>query len=348
MWQIQKLCNCGSCSEEEKHILPDEVPYSMIELAEASSDPRWGKAPHERTIEEHIQNGLVIVDKPPGPTSHQVTAWVKQIFQIQKAGHAGTLDPKVSGVLPVALQHATKALPCLLLGTKEYVALMRLHGDVEERDIRRVMGLFIGDIYQIPPVRAAVKRDLRIRRIHALNILEIDGRFVLYRVVCDSGTYVRTLCTDIGEILGTGAQLQELRRTRTAGFTEQMAVKLHDIKDAYEFYKEGDAEPLKKILLPMESMAQHLPKVYLKDSAIDAVCHGADVHIPGIVKIDENIAKGDTVCVFSLKGEAVCIAEAKMSTQEIAGAKNGAAFHPLRVLMPSGTYPKMWKSKEHM
>ncbi|MGC8912561.1 MAG: RNA-guided pseudouridylation complex pseudouridine synthase subunit Cbf5 [Thermoplasmata archaeon] len=317
----------------------------MIELCKAETDPKWGKPPHMRTVEEHIQNGLIIIDKPPGPTSHQVTAWVKQIFSIPKAGHAGTLDPKVSGVLPVSLKNATKALPCLLIGTKEYVALMRLHGDINEDSLRKVFLRFIGDIYQLPPVRAAVKRELRIRKIHALNILEIDGRLVLFRVVCDSGTYVRTLCTDIGEALGVGAQLQELRRVRTAGFTEEEAVKLHEVKDAYEFYKEGDIEPLKKILQPMESMLQHLPKVYLKDSAVDAVCHGADINVPGIVRLSENIEKGSVVGVFSLKDEGVCFAEAKMGSMEIANAKKGIALHPLRVLMPPGTYPKMWKNK---
>ncbi|MEM3396506.1 MAG: RNA-guided pseudouridylation complex pseudouridine synthase subunit Cbf5 [Thermoplasmata archaeon] len=318
----------------------------MLVLSETEADPRWGKPPEMRSIEEHIQNGLVIVDKPRGPTSHQVTAWVKQIFGLSRAGHAGTLDPKVSGVLPVALENATKALPCLLLGTKEYIALLRLHGDVKESEIRRVMAKFVGEIYQLPPVRAAVKRELRVRKIHALNVLEIDGKFVLFRVVCDSGTYVRTLCTDIGDVLGVGAQMQELRRLRTANFTESQAVKLQDLKDAYEFYKEGNPELLRKVILPVEAMLEHLPKVILKDSAVDAVCHGADVHVPGIAKIGENIAKGDVVGVFTLKGEAVCFAEAKMSSEGVVNAKTGVAFHPLRVLMHRGTYPRMWKHKE--
>lgn len=318
----------------------------MIVLSEYETDPRWGKPPEMRTMEEHIHNGLVIVDKPQGPTSHQVTAWVKQIFGLSKAGHAGTLDPKVSGVLPVALENATKALPCLLLGTKEYIALMRLHGEAKESDIRKVMAKFTGEIYQIPPVRAAVKRELRVRKIHALNLLEIAGKFVLFRVVCDSGTYVRTLCTDIGEVLGVGAQMQELRRVRTANFTEGHAVKLQDLKDAWEFYKEGNAENLGKLILPLEAMLEHLPKVIIKDSAVDAVCHGADVHVPGISKLSENIGRGEIVGVFTLKGEAVCFAEAKMDAMEMQNAKKGIGFRPIRVLMRRGTYPKMWKHKE--
>lgn len=320
----------------------------MIVISEAETDERWGKAPELRSIEERIRNGVVIVDKPPGPTSHQVTAWVKQMFWLSKAGHAGTLDPKVSGVLPVALENATKALPALLYGTKEYVGLMRLHGDCKEEAIRRVFSKFTGDIYQLPPVRAAVKRELRVRKIHALNILEIEERFVLFRVVCDSGTYVRTLCTDMGDVLGCGAQMQELRRIRTADFTESSAVKLHDLKDALEFYKEGDEKALKNLLLPMEAMLQHLPKVVIKDSAVDAVCHGAEVHVPGIAKLSPGIAKGEIAGVFTLKGEAVALAEARMSTEEIMGAKNGIAFTPLRVLMARGTYPRLWKRKNYM
>jgi len=221
----------------------------MIVISEAETDERWGKPPELRSIEERLQNGLVIVDKPPGPTSHQVTAWIKQMFGLSKAGHAGTLDPKVSGVLPIALEKATRALPAMLYGTKEYVALMRLHAHRDEEAIRKAFSRFIGDIYQIPPVRAAVKRELRVRRIHSLSILEIDGRLVLFRVVCDSGTYVRTLCTDIGELLGCGAQMQELRRVRTASFGEDSAVKLQDLKDALEFYKEGDEKMLRSVLL---------------------------------------------------------------------------------------------------
>ena len=195
-------------------------------------DSEWGTRPEERSIAERIRLGVAIVDKPGGPTSHQVSAWVRDMFGVPKAGHSGTLDPRVTGVLPVALADATRAVEAVLEGDKEYVGVMQLHQDVDERRVRSMMARFVGEIYQIPPIRSAVKREQRTRHVYDLEPLEVDGRNVLFRVRCESGTYIRTLCADIGDALGVGANMVDLRRTRAATFGEADAHPLNAFRDA--------------------------------------------------------------------------------------------------------------------
>lgn len=305
-------------------------------------DARAGKRPSERTIEELLEAGTIIMDKPMGPTSHQATAWVRDILHIEKIGHGGTLDPKVSGVLPIATGRAVRALNLTLRSDKEYVCLMRLHRDRKEEDVRRVMGTFVGRIYQTPPVRSAVKRQMRIRTIHTLNILEIRGRDILFRVECDAGTYIRTLCVDIGDALGVGASMEDLRRTRSGNMTEDKAVTLQDIKDAYVEWKEGDERWLRSMLLPIEVLFDPLPKIIVKDSAVDAVCHGADLAAVGVARVDAEINKDAMVAIFTAKGEAIAVGTASMTAEEMVRAKEGVAVSTDRVYMPAGTYPKMW------
>src|SRR5437879_946722 len=145
-------------------------------------DSKHGTRPEERSIGERIRLGVAIVDKPAGPTSHQVSAWVRDMFAVPKAGHSGTLDPRVTGVLPVALADATRAVEAVLAGDKEYVGVMQLHQDVEERRVRSMMARFVGALYQIPPVRSAVKREQRTRIVYELEPIDVDGRTILFRV----------------------------------------------------------------------------------------------------------------------------------------------------------------------
>ena len=303
-----------------------------------------GTAPEDRPIDEYVRKGIVIIDKPKGPTSHQVSAWVRNMVGAEKAGHGGTLDPNVSGVLPIAFEDSLKALQVLLLDTKEYVAIMKLHGQADKKHIEKVFEEFTGPIYQTPPVRAAVKRERRIRTIHEMELLESRANSVLFRVVCESGTYIRTLCVDMGDALAVGGHMLELRRTRTARFDEGHLVKMQELKDAFvAYHEEGDEKPLRSCVLPFERMLDHLPKVFVKDSAVDAVCHGADVAVPGINKIEGNFDKGDIVAVLSQKSEGIAIGEAKMPSSQILETKKGSAINLTRVFMAPGTYPMLWK-----
>ena len=206
--------------------------------AQAQTNPHYGKPPQKRTIPELVQTGIINLDKPGGPTSHQVTAWIKEILPVDKIGHGRTLDPNVTGVLPIGLQNATKILGILHHVAKEYVCVMKIHQQTSEKKIQETCLSFIGDIYQIPPREAAVKRQKRLRKIYYLHILEIKGQKVLFRVACQAGTYIRTLCTDIGKQLGTGAHMAELRRTRSGLYTENQSHTIHEILDNYLFWKE--------------------------------------------------------------------------------------------------------------
>jgi H/ACA ribonucleoprotein complex subunit 4 len=321
----------------------------MITVAEESTDSSHGFEPSKRPISLYLNYGLIPLDKTRGPTSHEVVAWVRRMMGIEKAGHSGTLDPGVSGVLPIGLGHATKALSLLLLFPKEYVAVMRIHSSVPRAEVDRVVKEFTDEIFQKPPQRSSVKRQVRSRRIHEMEILEQQGNLFLVRVLCQSGTYIRKLIYDMGEVLAVGATMVELRRTKVGPLTEEKGlVTLHDLYDAVCRMKEGDESRIRAVVMPVENTITGIKRVVIKDAAVDAICHGAMLAVPGILSISPGIEKGQTVVLLSAKGELVAIAEAKMSTDEVLGTKKGIAFPVKRVVMDQGTYPKMWKkASEH-
>ena len=327
--------------------LPSEAERKLVRKSGAWTNPAYGSYPEQRPILEYLEKGVVNIDKPKGPTSHEVAAWVKAIVGAHTAGHAGSLDPKVTGLLPTLLGKATKAVPALRLSGKEYICLLKLHREMPPKLVRKVCAEFTGPVYQMPPIKSAVKRVLRVRTIYYLEVLEIEGNSVLFRVGCEAGTYIRKLCHDIGLALGCGGHMQELRRTKAGPFTEKTLVTLQELKDAYVFWKEdGDESELRRVIMPMESAVSHLPKILLRDSAVDAICSGASLAVPGITSLDSNLAKGDLTALFTLKGELVALAKAEMSTEEILKASTGLAATPIRVMMEAGTYPKGWAKKE--
>jgi len=329
---------------EKVRMLPSLKQRKRLIKASATTNVHYGKTPSQRTVRELLQNGFINLDKPAGPTSHQVVSWVKEILEIEKAGHGGTLDPAVTGVLPIALGDAARALQVLLVAGKEYIALMKLHKQVDEKKIREVCTSFVGEISQMPPVRSAVKRVRRTREVYYLDILEIQGTEVLFRVGCEAGTYIRTLCVDIGKKLGCGAQLAELRRTRVGTITEDFAVNLQDVKDAYVFWKEEDDESeLRRTILSMERLLEVVPTIVVRDSAIDALCHGANLAVPGVVEIDEDIKVGDIAAVVSLKGEGVALVKMEIPSAQVIEKDTGLCASLERVLMNKGTYPSIWK-----
>ena len=303
------------------------------------TDERFGKRPEERSIEEIIQCSLIIVDKHEGPTSHQVSLWTKEIFNAKKVGHIGTLDPKVTGVLPVLLNDAVKTAPLFQKLEKEYVGIMHLHKDFDVWKLKEIISKkFIGKIVQIPPKKAAVARRPREREIKSFDILEVEGRDVLFQTRVEAGTYIRKLVWDIGVEVGIGAHMAELRRIRVGNFTEDSSHSLVEIRDAFEFWKEGDERYLRKILIPIEFAIDHVKKVFVKDSAIEAICNGAPLYPIGIVRIQESIVEGEQIAIMSLKNELVAIGIAKMNSKKMYEAKKGVAVRIDRVIMKKGTY----------
>ncbi len=293
-----------------------------------------------------LNSAVIIIDKHSGPTSHQVTAWVREIFNVKNAGHSGTLDPAVTGVLPVALENATKSMPVLTRLDKEYVGVMHLHKEVPEDILRNVIiEKFIGKIRQRPPVKSAVARVEREREIYFFDILEIGGKDVLFKVGCEAGTYIRKLCHDMGLTLKVGAHMSELRRTKVGDFTEEQSHSLVEIKDAYEFWKENkDETNLRKILIPVEYATMHVKRVFVKDSAVDAICNGSPLYPKGITRIQKDVIRGETVAIMTLKEELIALGISKMTSEEMLKRKTGVAVRVDRVLMTRGIYPKWSKA----
>lgn len=273
-----------------------------------------------------LERGVVNIDKPAGPTSHQVAAWVRDLAAVDKASHTGTLDPAVTGCLPILLGRSARISDLFRGQPKTYVFVLQLHDDVA--GVESVFEEFTGEVYQRPPVRSSVKRRVRVRRIHELEPLEIDGQRVLGRVECEAGTYVRKLCHDVGLALGVGAHMQELRRVATGPFDVEDAVYLQDLVDALE---EG-GEALRDVVDPIEDWLGAYPSIRVKDSAVDAVAHGAPLYRPGVLAMDAE--PGETAVVYSEGGEAICTGEVVDD--------GDVMLRPNHVLVEPGEYPRGW------
>jgi H/ACA ribonucleoprotein complex subunit 4 len=326
-------------------MLPSELKKQekkeLLTKKEYETNPSYGSNPDERKTEEIINYGVVNIDKPEGPTSHQVSFFVQEILGIERSGHAGTLDPRVTGVLPVTLGKATRIVEYLLKAGKEYVCLMHIHKSIPEEKIREVMDKFIGKINQLPPKKSSVKRQERERTIYYLEILEIEGQDILFKVGTQAGTYIRKLCHDMGQRLEVGAHMSELRRTKAATFDESTLATLHELKDAFHYYKNGNDKFLRKLVQPVEKVIEYFPKIYVIDTSVDSLCHGSTLKIPGISKLDSNISKNDIITIMTLKNELIGMGIALMSTEEIKEKNKGIAAKMDKVFMQVGLYPKL-------
>jgi len=231
---------------------------------------------------------------------------------------------------------------------KEYVMVVQLHQPVSENKLREVFSKFVGEIYQRPPLRSSVKRTIRIRRIHYIDLIEYNGKYALVRVRCQAGTYMRKLAHDIGLILGVGAHMRELRRTRTGPFKEdETLVKMQDLSEAiYMWREEGDERYLRRIILPVEVAVSHLPKIVIRDTAVDAIAHGASLAVPGITRLTNNIVKGSLVAILTLKGELVALGEALYGADQIASMNKGIVVKIKRVYIEPGIYPVAWRKRK--
>ena len=315
------------------------VEREILTKKTANTNPGYGCEPEKRPVEQLITYGVVNINKPAGPTSHQVSAWVQNILGINKSGHSGTLDPAVTGVLPIALGKATRIVQLLIPAGKEYIALMHLHKLVDEKKLKEVLNAFVGIITQLPPIKSAVKRKERARKIYYLEVLEIDGQDVLFKVGCEAGTYIRKLCHDIGQRLMVGAHMAELRRTRAGPFDEGGAVILHNLADAYWYWKNENNETLiREYVKPVEYSIAHLPALWVLDTTVGTLCHWADLKIPGISKLHSGIIKDETVVVLTLKNELIGIGTAKMPSEDIIKKDKGVAVKINKVFMEPGIY----------
>lgn len=288
--------------------------------------------PPKRNIKELLTFGIINIDKPPGPTSHQTADYTKQILNIDKAGHGGSLDPKRTGVLPTFLQKATRLSHLLLKGKKEYVGTLYLHEKTNKDKIKNtIKEHFTGTITQKPPIKSSVKRKARKRKIHQFKILEVKEQDVLFKISCEAGTYIRKICHDLGEKLGIGAHMTDLRRTKASNFTEENSTTLHELKDAYTFWKENhNTKEIEKHILPPEKAIQKLPKTWIYNSAIESISNGMDLAIPGINKTNP-LKEGEETAILDRNNKLIALGTATKNTEEIQEEDQGIAIQTEKV-----------------
>jgi H/ACA ribonucleoprotein complex subunit 4 len=308
-----------------------------------------GHSPLKRPLDDYVRYGVINLDKPANPSSHEVVAWIKRILRVEKTGHSGTLDPKVTGCLLVCIQRATRLVKSQQGAGKEYVAVVRLHSAVEdESKLAKAIETLTGALFQRPPLIAAVKRRLRVRTIYQSKLVEFDKdrNLGVFWVDCEAGTYIRTLCVHLGLLLGVGGHMQELRRVRSGLLTENAVdglVTCHDILDAQYLYDTTkDESYLRRIIQPLEVLLTKNKRVVVKDSAVNAICYGAKFMIPGLLRYEEGIEVGEEIVMMTTKGEAIALGIAQMSTADMASCDHGVVAKIKRVIMERDTYPRRW------
>ncbi|KAF9056296.1 pseudouridine synthase [Panaeolus papilionaceus] len=306
-----------------------------------------GCSPLKRDITSYVKSGVINLDKPSNPSSHEVVAWLRRILRVEKTGHSGTLDPKVTGCLIVCIDRATRLVKSQQGAGKEYVCVLRLHAGLPNpAALPRALQTLTGALFQRPPLISAVKRQLRIRTIHESKLLEFDEKRNLgvFWVSCEAGTYIRTLCVHLGLVLGVGGHMQELRRVRSGAMGENdEMVTMHDVMDAQWVYDNTrDESYLRRVIKPLETLMVGYKRIVVKDSAVNAVCYGAKLMIPGLLRYEADISLNEEVVLMTTKGEAIALAIAQMSTVELATCDHGVVAKVKRCIMERDTYPRRW------
>lgn len=312
----------------------------------------FGCSPSQRSLREYIKAGVLSLDKPSNPSSHEVVSWIKKIIRADKTGHSGTLDPKVTGCLTVCIERATRLVKSQQSAGKEYVCVFKLNTPATtDKKIAKALEKLTGPCFQRPPLICAVKRQLRIRTIYELNLIEYDSDRGLgvFWVSCEAGTYVRTLCEHLGLLLGTGGVMQELRRVRSGIHAESDGlVTMHDVLDAqWMFDNHKDESYLRKVIKPLESLLTGHKRIMIKDSAVNAVCYGAKLMLPGVLRFDEGIEMGEEIVVITTKGEAVCLGYSYLTSSTMKTCDHGTIAKIKRVLMERDLYPRKWGLGPH-
>ncbi|KAK8496960.1 hypothetical protein V6N13_126013 [Hibiscus sabdariffa] len=306
-----------------------------------------GFSPLKRPLAEYIRYGILNLDKPSNPSSHEVVAWIKRILRVEKTGHSGTLDPKVTGNLIVCIDRATRLVKSQQGAGKEYVCVARLHSKVPDvAKVARALETLTGAVFQRPPLISAVKRQLRIRTVYESKLLEYDAdrHLVVFWISCEAGTYVRTMCVHLGLILGVGGHMQELRRVRSGILGEKdNMVTMHDVMDAQWVYDNNrDEAYLRRVIMPLEVLLTSYKRLVVKDSAVNAICYGAKLMIPGLLRFENDIEVGEEVVLMTTKGEAIALGIAEMTTAVMATCDHGVVAKIKRVVMDRDTYPRKW------
>jgi H/ACA ribonucleoprotein complex subunit 4 len=319
----------------------------LILDSKAETNSAIGGHPDSRSVEQRLASGFILLDKPAGPTSHQVASWVRDLFGLERLGHGGTLDPFATGVLPLLAGKSMKVTKKILTHKKTYIAIFRCAEEPDDASLKTAMSRLIGRVYNVPPEISAVKVQVRTRKISNFEIIERNGNDILTRIDCEAGTYVRTMARDLGLMLGYKVELKELRREKSGRFELSKCVTLQEVADAYWLWKECDKpEALLKMIHPVEKLVLDLPAAHVKDSAAAAIAHGAPLLRPGIVDVDGGISSGKEIAIFTLKDELVGIVKLTVDTNQLPNMDSGEVARPSMVLLEQDLYPRRWSVQD--
>lgn len=241
------------------------------------------------------RDGIVIMDKPKGLTSREACQQLKRMLGASKAGNSGTLDPNSTGVLLICIGNATKLMPALQGMDKEYEATIQFHKDMSKEAVAEIAKKFVGEITQVPPVKSAVARKPRQKIIYSIHVERKEGKNFILKIKCQSGTYIRKLASDMGELCG-GANLTELRRTAVGEFKESQAQEMEELGDEVK-------------ILPLEIGVKHIKKMVIKDSAIPFALEGKPIHSSHVLSFDKKMVSGELIAIMSGKGEVIALAK---------------------------------------
>ena len=308
-----------------------------------STNEAFGTVPDDRTLEQRLASGFILVDKPAGPTSHQLAAWARDLLGLDRLGHGGTLDPFATGVLPLMAGRCMKITNKILKHQKSYIAVFRFRQEPDIAALKSAMASMTGRIYNVPPEVSAVKVQVRTRTVETFELLDTDGNDVVARIRCEAGTYIRTMARDLGLVLNTPVSLKELRREHSGIFGLEHCVTMDQLADAVWLWKEcGQEEALKAIVHPIEKLLVDVPSCQIKDSAVAALAYGAPLLRPGLVSIPKHLKKGTELLVTSMKNEAVGFVKLKADSNDVAKMSGGEVARPSMVLMDTEVYPRRW------
>ena len=321
----------------------DSESWSIDPFAKTNNS--FGCNPEERPLDELLECGIILVDKPPGPSSHQLAAWARSMLEINRIGHGGTLDPFATGLLTLLCGRSTKITSEILRKAKGYYAVIRFKKPVAEDELNSLVNSMEGKIFNVPPKESAVKVQVRTREVSESRLMqtEQDDRVHLLSISCEAGTYIRTMVKDLGLLSGNKCELLELHRFRSGPLEDHMACSMQQLADAVFLWKEhDDPRGLERLVCPVETVLDDLPRIVIKDGAVSALSHGAPLARPGVVTVPRGLPLGSTVLISSLKGEAVAISELSVHSDSIPEMRSGQIAAPKTVIMPPGTYPQTW------
>ena len=283
---------------------------------------------------ELLRCGVINLDKPRGPKCKHVLVKLRVALGAKKLGHAGTLDPNTTGVLPILVGKATKLSEILSTSDKIYRGKFKLHKKVSKKKLKQYMTKFEGIISQLPPKISAVKRVVREREVYWFKLLKFKNQIASFEMACQHGTYVRKVCHDLGESLGVGAHMFELERIQSGPFVLRKSVSFDKVcKLASKYRATGKGKYIRRFISPPEAAVKYVPKAWVDDRAIATVRKGTPVFVPGVLRVTNDFAPGKTVAVLGQDNKLKALGVAKLSIKQLKKQRRGVAVKTDLVLV---------------